>query len=39
MIRAPLTDAIVEAFDSLPSQLQDAARYLLDNPEDVALLS
>ena len=39
MIRAPLTDAIVEIFDSLPSQLQDAARYLLDNPEDVALLS
>ncbi|CDX18781.1 Transcriptional regulator, RpiR family [Mesorhizobium sp. ORS 3324] len=39
MIRAPLTDAIVEAFDTLPSQLQDAARYLLDNPEDVALLS
>ncbi|RAZ92948.1 SIS domain-containing protein [Mesorhizobium hawassense] len=39
MIRAPLTDAIVEVFDSLPSQLQDAARYLLDNPEDVALLS
>ncbi|MBN9217185.1 MAG: MurR/RpiR family transcriptional regulator [Mesorhizobium sp.] len=39
MIRAPLTDAIVEVFDSLPSQLQDAARYLIDNPEDVALLS
>ncbi|MDX8470093.1 MurR/RpiR family transcriptional regulator [Mesorhizobium sp. VK23B] len=39
MIRAPLTDAIVEVFDTLPSQLQDAARYLLDNPEDVALLS
>ncbi|MGX5826860.1 MurR/RpiR family transcriptional regulator [Mesorhizobium sp. 43Arga] len=39
MIRAPLTDAIVEVFDSLPAQLQGAARYLLDNPEDVALLS
>ena len=39
MIRAPLTDAIVEIFDALPSQLQGAARYLLDNPEDVALLS
>lgn len=39
MIRAPLTDAIVEVFETLPSQLQDAARYLLDNPEDVALLS
>jgi DNA-binding MurR/RpiR family transcriptional regulator len=39
MIRAPLSDAIVEIFDTLPSQLQDAARYLLDNPDDVALLS
>ncbi|PBB84639.1 MurR/RpiR family transcriptional regulator [Mesorhizobium sp. WSM3876] len=39
MIRAPLSDAIVEIFDTLPSQLQGAARYLLDNPEDVALLS
>lgn len=39
MIRAPLTDAIVEVFDTLPAQLQGAARYLLDNPEDVALLS
>ncbi|RJT31987.1 MurR/RpiR family transcriptional regulator [Mesorhizobium waimense] len=39
MIRAPLTDAIVEVFDTLPTQLQGAARYLIDNPEDVALLS
>jgi DNA-binding MurR/RpiR family transcriptional regulator len=39
MIRSPLADAIVEVFDNLPAQLQGAARYLLDNPEDVALLS
>ena len=39
MNRAPLTDAIVKVFDTLPAQLQGAARYLLDNPEDVALLS
>jgi DNA-binding MurR/RpiR family transcriptional regulator len=35
----PLTQPIVEAFDSLPSQLQTAARFMLDRPDDVALLS
>ncbi|MFD2054356.1 MurR/RpiR family transcriptional regulator [Mesorhizobium calcicola] len=39
MIRAPLTDTIVEVFNTLPAQLQGAARYVIDNPEDVALLS
>jgi DNA-binding MurR/RpiR family transcriptional regulator len=36
---APLTDRIVEAFDDMPAQLQAAARYVLDRPRDVALLS
>src|SRR5271170_6010069 len=35
----PLTRPIVEAFDILPPQLQTAARYMLDRPDDVALLS
>jgi DNA-binding MurR/RpiR family transcriptional regulator len=35
----PLTQPIVEAFDSLSPQLQTAARYMLDRPDDVALLS
>jgi DNA-binding MurR/RpiR family transcriptional regulator len=37
--RGPLTASIVEAFDLLPPQLQTAARYMLDRPDDVALLS
>jgi DNA-binding MurR/RpiR family transcriptional regulator len=37
--RGPLNASIVEAFDLLPSQLQTAARYMLDRPDDVALLS
>src|SRR5260370_1117990 len=36
---APLTQPIVEAFDALSPQLQTAARYVLDRPDDVALLS
>jgi DNA-binding MurR/RpiR family transcriptional regulator len=32
-------DEVVEAFDSLPPQLQGAARYVIDHPHDVALLS
>lgn len=39
MTHTTLSNAIVEAFDSLPPQLQSAARYVLDHPEDVALLS
>src|SRR5260370_17737757 len=35
----PLTRPIVEAFDALSPQLQTAARYMLDRPDDVALLS
>lgn len=37
--RGPLNASIVEAFDVLPPQLQTAARYVLDRPGDVALLS
>jgi DNA-binding MurR/RpiR family transcriptional regulator len=37
--RGPLNASIVEAFDLLPPQLQTAARYVLDRPDDVALLS
>ena len=37
--RGPLNAAIVAAFDVLPAQLQTAARYMLDRPDDVALLS
>src|SRR6185369_3506186 len=37
--RGPLNASIVEAFDGLPRQLQTAARYILDRPDDVALLS
>jgi len=36
---APLADRIVEAFASMPAQLQAAARYVLARPNDVALLS
>ena len=35
----PLNAPIVAAFDALPPQLQAAARYMLDSPDDVALLS
>ncbi len=34
-----LGERIVTAYGSLPAQLQKAARFILDNPEDVALLS
>jgi DNA-binding MurR/RpiR family transcriptional regulator len=39
MSQGPLTDKIVENFDGLSAQLQAAARYVLDRPRDVALLS
>ena len=39
MDQGPLTGRIVAAFDAMPAQLQTAARYLLDRPRDVALLS
>lgn len=35
----PLTRPIVEAFEALSPQLQTAARYMLECPDDVALLS
>ena len=36
---APLTAKIVAAFPDMPAQLRTAARYILDHPGDVALLS
>ena len=39
MQRGPLTDTIVNGFDDMSKQLQTAARYVLDNPREVALLS
>lgn len=39
MDRSALADRIIQSFDSLPAQLGTAARYVLDNPDDVALLS
>jgi len=39
MDTAPLAAAIVETFPELPEQLQAAARFVLDRPRDVALLS
>lgn len=35
----PLSERIIEQFDEMPAQLQSAARYVLDQPNDVALLS
>lgn len=39
MSDGPLASAIVETYDVLPPQLQAAARFVLDRPDDVALLS
>jgi len=39
MTGGPLARPIVDAFDTLPPKLQLAARYILDRPDDVALLS
>jgi DNA-binding MurR/RpiR family transcriptional regulator len=39
MQSGPLARPIVAAFDELPPQLKTAARYMLDRPDDVALLS
>jgi DNA-binding MurR/RpiR family transcriptional regulator len=39
MTEGPLARAIVSTFEALPPQLQTAARYVLDRPDDVALLS
>jgi len=39
MEHGPLADRIVASFDAMPAQLRTAARYVLDKPNDVALLS
>jgi len=39
MLDAPLSEKIVQAFDGMSEQLQVAARYLLEHPREVALLS
>ena len=39
MTAGPLNTTIVEAFETMPPQLRAAARYVLDKPDDVALLS
>src|SRR5262245_42772644 len=39
MSQGSLTNQIVEAFEGMSPQLQAAARYVLDRPRDVALLS
>ena len=39
MDRGPLTERIIQTFDDMPTQLQAGARYVLDRPRDVALLS
>jgi DNA-binding MurR/RpiR family transcriptional regulator len=39
MDQGPLTDQILATFDEMPGQLQSAARYVLDRPSEVALLS
>jgi DNA-binding MurR/RpiR family transcriptional regulator len=39
MDRGPLTEQLIKAFDTMSVQLQTAARYVLDRPRDVALLS
>jgi len=39
MDRGPLSEQIIKTFDDMPAQLQAGARYVLDWPRDVALLS
>src|SRR5947208_15553615 len=39
MDHGPLADRIIKAFDTMSGQLQAGARYVLDRPKDVALLS
>lgn len=39
MDQGPLTKQILATFDEMPGQLQSAARYVLDRPSEVALLS
>jgi DNA-binding MurR/RpiR family transcriptional regulator len=39
MKKGPLTDMLMEEFETMPPQLQAAARFVLDQPNDVALMS
>src|SRR5919107_383409 len=39
MEHGPLALQIIDTFESMPAQLRTAARYVLDRPSDVALLS
>lgn len=39
MDQGPLAQQIISAFDGMSPQIQSAARYVLDRPSDVALLS
>lgn len=39
MLRGPLTDSLVDRFDEMPPLLKVAARYVLDHPKDIALMS
>jgi DNA-binding MurR/RpiR family transcriptional regulator len=39
MDRGPLAERIIKSFDNMPAQLQAGARFVLDRPRDVALLS
>src|SRR5699024_1598080 len=39
MQKGPLSDRIVQEYERMSGQLQQAARYILERPDDVALLS
>jgi DNA-binding MurR/RpiR family transcriptional regulator len=39
MDHGPLTEQIIQAFDTMSGQLQAGARYMIERPHDVALLS
>lgn len=39
MEQGPLTELLAERFEMMPPRLQTAARFVLDHPKDVALLS
>ncbi|MCT7376843.1 MurR/RpiR family transcriptional regulator [Chelativorans salis] len=39
MKQGPLAELLLERFDSMPPQLQMASRFVLDHPDDVALMS
>ncbi|WP_244421571.1 MurR/RpiR family transcriptional regulator [Allomesorhizobium alhagi] len=39
MEKGPLADLLLERFENMPPQLRVAARFVLDHPKDVALMS